>query len=195
MTTTSPQDTESSSSLWRRAERTDLSERTGTVSAGLGRLWTDWPVPRSRTWPCTVRCSDLAPGIRGRKHKLQMFPLHRGLQRLSAGCRHWQVATFFPLIGHWSEVCFSHLFFFFNLSSGVSFMKYLWQDTVCLLQCCRFWKRWRKYPGVDLKTYKRSQHSWGHTNLSSFPNTDPLCSSDLFITSPTNPAVPLSSLE
>lgn len=70
-------------------------------------------MPRSRTWPCTVRCSDLPPGIRGRKHKLQMFPLHRGLQRLSAGCRHWQVAIFFPLIGHWSEVCFSHLFFLF----------------------------------------------------------------------------------
>lgn len=34
MTTTSPQDTESSSSLWRRTERTDLSERTGTLARG-----------------------------------------------------------------------------------------------------------------------------------------------------------------
>lgn len=31
----------------------------------------------------------------------------------------------------------------------------------------------------------------GYTDLPSPPNSDPLCCSDLFITSPTNPAVPL----
>lgn len=128
MTTTSPQDTESSSSLWRRAERTDVSEPTETSVRGsdgcertdlclvvvhghvlfAAQIWLlasrDGSI-NSRCFRCTGDYRDYHQLLDADTGELQL-----SFHSLATGLR-----------------CVLVIFFFFHLhrSSGVSFMKYL----------------------------------------------------------------------
>lgn len=162
-------------------------------------------MPRSRKWPCTVRCSDLAPGIQGRKRKLQMFLLHRGITQFITGsatvCSCVQAATFFPLICH---LFVSNLHIFFKTTVFFLLVVLCFASVIrcivdevpvtagclpaSLLQILETLAEvpWSRFENLQMEPAVSNRHAdlWS-------PNTDPLCCSDLFITSPTKPAVPL----
>lgn len=129
MTTTSPQDTESSSSLWRRAERTDVSEPTETSVRGsdgcertdlclvvvhghvlfAAQIWLlesgDGSI-NSRCFRCTGDYRDYHQLLDADTGELQL-----SFHSLATGLRCVLVIFFF--------------FFHLHRYSGVSFMKYL----------------------------------------------------------------------
>lgn len=72
----------------------------GNVNVGFRQLWKDHrPVQCSHKRLCTVRCLDFAPEIQGRKRKLQMFLLQRGLCRLAP--KPIIVSVIFYCISNW----------------------------------------------------------------------------------------------